>query len=354
MLKLGYKASAEQFAPRELLEFAVHAEAVGFDSVVVSDHFQPWRHTGGHAPYSFAWLGALGERTTRALHRHQRRDPDLPLPPGDRRPGDRHARRALPGPRDARRRHRRVAERGAGDRHRVAAVQGALRPPARGDRADAAARARGPRHLRRRVLPHRASATIYDRPEAPVPIYVAASGAVAARLAGRIGDGFICTSGKAKELYTETLLPALAEGLEKAGRAPDSIERMIEMKVSFDTDLERALEDTRHWAALALTPEEKTGVEDPVEMERLADALPVERAASRWIVSTTRTSTSSGWPRPSAGLHPPGVPRPGPGPGALLDLYAEQVLPRLRDALRRVGLSPWRRGKRPAMPLCAR
>ena len=27
------------------------------------------------------------------------------------------------------------------------------------------------------------------------------------------------------------------------------------------------------------------GVEDPVEMERLADALPLERAASRWIVS---------------------------------------------------------------------
>jgi alkanesulfonate monooxygenase SsuD/methylene tetrahydromethanopterin reductase-like flavin-dependent oxidoreductase (luciferase family) len=48
-------------------------------------------------------------------------------------------------------------------------------------------------------------ATIYDRPEVPVPIYVAASGAVAARLAGRVGDGFICTSGKARELYTERL-----------------------------------------------------------------------------------------------------------------------------------------------------
>ena len=67
MLKLGYKASAEQFPPRELLDFAIHAEAVGFDSILVSDHFQPWRHTGGHAPFSFAWLGALGERTSRAI-----------------------------------------------------------------------------------------------------------------------------------------------------------------------------------------------------------------------------------------------------------------------------------------------
>src|SRR5690349_24605663 len=61
---------------------------------------------------------------------------------------------------------------------------------------------------------------------------------------------------------------------------------MIEMKVSFDTDRERAVQDTRHWAALALTPEEKVSVEDPREMERLSAALPVERAASRWIVSS--------------------------------------------------------------------
>ena len=67
MLKLGYKASAEQFGPRDLLEFSVHAEAVGFDSIMVSDHFQPWRHTNGHAPYSLGWLGSLGERTSRAV-----------------------------------------------------------------------------------------------------------------------------------------------------------------------------------------------------------------------------------------------------------------------------------------------
>jgi len=65
MLKLGYKASAEQFGPRELLDFSVIAEEVGFDSIMVSDHFQPWRHHGGHASYSLAWLAALRERTSR-------------------------------------------------------------------------------------------------------------------------------------------------------------------------------------------------------------------------------------------------------------------------------------------------
>src|SRR4051794_5014994 len=67
MLKLGYKASAEQFGPRELVDYAVLAEELGYDSVVVSDHFQPWRHDGGHAPFSFAWMAAVGERTSRIL-----------------------------------------------------------------------------------------------------------------------------------------------------------------------------------------------------------------------------------------------------------------------------------------------
>ena len=65
MLKLGYKASAEQFGPTELLQFSCLAEQSGFDSVFISDHFQPWKHHGGHAPFSLAWLGALGARTSR-------------------------------------------------------------------------------------------------------------------------------------------------------------------------------------------------------------------------------------------------------------------------------------------------
>src|SRR5260221_1117156 len=66
-LKLGYKASAEQFGPRQLLNFAVEAEACGFDRVWVSDHFTPWRPTDGHAPFALSWLAAVGEHTKRVL-----------------------------------------------------------------------------------------------------------------------------------------------------------------------------------------------------------------------------------------------------------------------------------------------
>src|SRR5207247_7971204 len=61
------KASAEQFAPRRLIDLSVEAERLGLDLIGVSDHFQPFRHTDGHGPACLPWLGALGERTERAL-----------------------------------------------------------------------------------------------------------------------------------------------------------------------------------------------------------------------------------------------------------------------------------------------
>ena len=330
MLKLGYKASAEQFPPRQLLEFAVHAEAVGFDSIMVSDHFQPWRHTDGHAPFSFAWLAALGERTSRALIGTSVVTPTFRYHPaivaqaigslGSLYPG-----RVLLGV-------------GTGESLNEVPATGMAWPPFK----ERFARLREAIELMRRLgREERVSfegeyyrterATIYDRPEVPVPIYVAASGALAARLAGRLGDGFICTSGKAKELYTETLLPAVAEGLAKAGRDAGSIEYMIEMKVSFDPDRARALEDTRHWAALALSPEEKTGIEDPIDMEKLADALPIERAARRWIVSSDPDEHVERLAETVAlGFTHLIFHAPGPDQRRFLDLYAAQVLPRLR------------------------
>jgi coenzyme F420-dependent glucose-6-phosphate dehydrogenase len=104
------------------------------------------------------------------------------------------------------------------------------------------------------------------------------------------------------------------------------------MKVSFDSDPARALNDTRHWAALALTPEEKMSVEDPAEMERLADALPVERAASRWIVSTDPDEhIEKIKPYIEMGFRHLVFHAPGPDQTRFLKLYGEQVLPKLRQ-----------------------
>jgi coenzyme F420-dependent glucose-6-phosphate dehydrogenase len=176
-------------------------------------------------------------------------------------------------------------------------------------------------------------ATVYERPDVPVPIYIGAGGAQVAKFTGRYGDGFINTSGKPFPFYTETLLPNVAAGQQESGRPQDSFERMIEMKVSFDEDPARALEDTRHWAALALTPEEKTSVEDPLAMERLADALPVERAATRWIVSADpEEQVARIRPYVEMGFSHLVFHAPGPDQARFINLYARDVLPRLRRA----------------------
>ena len=329
-LRLGYKASAEQFAPNELLEYALLADTLGLDSVWISDHFQPWRHTGGHAPFSLAWLGALGARSARVLIGTSVLTPTFRYHPAI----VAHAFGTLgvmfPG--------RVTLGIGTGESLNEVPSSGTAWP----EQKERTARFKEAVELIRRLwseerLTYQGTfyktekATIYDRPKEPVPIYIAAAGPFMAKFAGEKGEGFICTSGKKWELYTETLLPNLEAGLQKANRPANRFDRMIEIKLSFDTDRSRALNDTRFWGALALTPEEKLNVEDPLEMERLADALPAERAASRWIVSNDpeevveRVGAYIGLGFNHLVFH-----APGPDQARFLKLFGEQVAPRLR------------------------
>lgn len=329
MLKLGYKASAEQFAPRQLMEFGILAEQTGFDSVFISDHFQPWKHTDGHAPFSLAWLGALGARTERVVMGTSVLTPTFRYHPSIVAQAFGTLGSMFPG--------RVVLGIGTGEGLNEVPSTGQPWPEFK----ERYARMRESVTLMRRLWSEERvsfegqyyrteKATIYDKPEQMVPIYVAAAGAMVAKYAGRMGEGFICTSGKNPALYTDTLLPNVA-----AGRAESKItgdfDMMIEVKVSFDTDKAQALENTRHWAALALTPEEKMSVEDPAEMERLADALPIERAASRWIVSDDpEEHVERIGAYVALGFNHLVFHAPGPDQARYMHLYAEHVMPRLR------------------------
>jgi coenzyme F420-dependent glucose-6-phosphate dehydrogenase len=307
----------------------VLAEQAGFDSVFVSDHLQPWRHDGGHAPAALPWLGAVGARTERILIGTSVLTPTFRYHPAVIAQAFATLGMLYPD---------RVIL-GVGSGESLNEVPLGLQWP---DGKERFARLKEAVTLIKKLWSEdRVSfegtfystdkATIYDKPEKPVPIYIGASGPAATRLAGRVADGFITTSGKAPELYSDTLLPALTEGAGKVGRTLDDMDLLIEMKVSFDHDAAKAREDTRNWAALALSPEEKTHVEDPIEMQRLADALPVERAASRWIVSTDpdehvekiKTYLDLGFQH--LVFHAPGTDQAG-----FLELYGTEVLPRLR------------------------
>jgi len=328
-LRLGYKASAEQFPPRRLLDLAIAAEGAGFDSVWTSDHFQPWRHTGGHAPSALVWLGAAAQATSRVTLGTSVLTPTFRYNPAIVAQAFATLGCLAPG---------RVVL-GVGTGESLNEIPVGVEWPEQKERF---ARLKEAVTLIHQLFEEEFvtfegefykthNATIYDRPDQPVPIYIAASGPAAARLAGRMGDGFICTSGKGEDLYTETLLPALLVGCNLGDRDPATVERTIEMKVSFDPDIDRAMEDTKVWSALALSGDQKMGVDDPREMEILAKGVE-DIAHKRWLVSddpdehVEQVATYVGYGFDHLVFHFPGNDQE-----AAIARYGELILPRLRE-----------------------
>ena len=297
-LKLGYKASAEQFAPRELVELAVAAEEHGMDSATVSDHFQPWRHEGGHAPWSLAWMAAVGERTKRLILGTSVLTPTFRYNPAV------------------------IAQAFATmgclypDRIFLGVGTGeALNEIATGYEGDwpefkeRYARLRESVKLMRELWVgdrvdfdgeyyHTKGASIYDVPEGGIPIYIAAGGPQVAKFAGReVAD----------------------------------IERTIEIKLSYDRDPEHARESCRFWAPLSLTAEQKNSIHDPLEMEKAADELPIEQVAKRWIVASdpdeavAKVKDYVDWGLNHLVFHAPGHDQ-----RRFLELFQKDLEPRLR------------------------
>jgi G6PDH family F420-dependent oxidoreductase len=65
MTHFGYTLMTEQSGPKQLVEYAVSAEHVGFDFEVSSDHYSPWLSAQGHAPNAWTMLGAVAYATER-------------------------------------------------------------------------------------------------------------------------------------------------------------------------------------------------------------------------------------------------------------------------------------------------
>lgn len=281
-ITFGYKASAEQFDPRTLLALSTQAADAGLETVAVSDHFQGWKHDGGHAPNVLPWLGALVTASDNVTVGTSVLTPTLRYHPsiiaqafgtlGCLAPG-----RVWLGV-------------GTGESLNETPATDAEFPGVKERRMRLAEAVKLIRQLwtEERVTfegeyyrTH--NATIYDKPDQQIPIHIAAGGPLAAKLAGRAGDGMIVTSGKGEELYT-TLLGAMAEGAEAAGRDPEQIDRIIEIKVSYDREIDKAREACKPWSALALTAEEKANIHDPVEMQKAAEGAE-DRAHTRFIVA---------------------------------------------------------------------
>jgi coenzyme F420-dependent glucose-6-phosphate dehydrogenase len=309
----------------------VQAEAVGLDSVAVSDHFQPFRHNGGHSPNALVWLGAVAASTERIRLGTSVTAPAYRMQPavvaqafatlaclaGDRvwlGVGTGESLNEVPATgQDWPKFSERLA--------RLEESVELIRTLWREDRVTFEGR-----YYRTRL------ATIYDKPATPPKLLVAASGPKAATFAGRAGDGFITTSGKPPELYADSLLPALEQGARDAGRDPASQERMLEVKVAYNPDLDQARRDCDFWAPLALPAEAKHSTEDPLELEKLADEN-LELAPSRFIVTNDpAVVVEKVRPYVELGFRHLVFHSPADDQEGFLDRFSAEVVPALRKA----------------------
>jgi coenzyme F420-dependent glucose-6-phosphate dehydrogenase len=67
MLTLGYKLSSEEFAPNDLVRYGRMAEDSGFEFALISDHFHPWTDAQGQSPFVWSVIGGLAQATRRLV-----------------------------------------------------------------------------------------------------------------------------------------------------------------------------------------------------------------------------------------------------------------------------------------------
>lgn len=190
MVSLGYVLACEEFGPQDLVRQAAMAEEAGFERLWISDHYHPWNDAQGHSPFVWGVIGALSQ-VTRLPISTAVTCPTVRIHPAIVAQAAATAAVQCEG--------RFVLGVGSGEALNEH-IYGGPWPSAdvRLRMLEEAVELIRTLHRGGRVSYHGEyytveNARVYTLPEEPVPIYVSGFGPKAARLAGRIGDGFVCT-----------------------------------------------------------------------------------------------------------------------------------------------------------------
>jgi len=281
MAKIGYAAMLEQFHPTDLLDWCTQAEAAGFEAgFMVSEHFHPWTPQQGHSAFAWAFMGALGTRTS------------LPFGTGVTCPGFRyhpavvaHAAATLgamfPG--------RFWLGLGAGEALNEHIVGGKW--PEIGVRSSMLFEAIEiiNKLFTGEVVRHRGthytleSARIYTLPEQRVPIYVATAGPLNAKRTGRLADGII-TVGAADAKLAE-LWENYEIGAREAGKDPTGTPKILQLHLSWARTEDEAVDNAmREWpnGGMAFP---KQDIRNPEDFAAMAKLVRPENFANRMLIS---------------------------------------------------------------------
>ncbi len=265
-VKIGYWAPQERYEPYQLLENTVLAEKHGFETVVTSDHFHPWFHTKASSGFAWVWMAAVAERTRKMEIGTGVTAPTMRYHPAIVAQAFATLGSMYPG---------RIIL-GVGTGEAMNEMPLGFGWPKFKERLD---------RLKEAIEVIRAlwsgdfisyegtfyrlrNAKIYALQKKPIPIFVGAGGPKSAELAGRLADGLL-TVVLSPEYYRQTIVPAFEKGARLAGKDPDEMEKMVELKLSFDEDYEKAEESCRCWMASEVPNVISLPISDPRELEKL-------------------------------------------------------------------------------------
>ena len=327
-MKVGYYASTEVFSPRQIVEYSVLAERVGFDDVWVSDHFHPFVHTGSSCGFPWVILSAIGERTRKVRFGTGVTAPILRYNPaivaqafatlGAMYPdrvflglGTGEAVNEIP-----------VGCDWPSFRKRVEMLEESIRI-IKLLWAGEFVNFKGKYYRLRK-------ANLYTKPERPVPLYLASWGPMVAELSGKYADGHITLPSDA-EHYRNVLLPAIERGAKAAGRDPKLIEMIFEIGVSYDEDYDKALEAVKIRGYAALPALFRYPICDPREIEDYVTRLSTEAITkSGWQIATTAEDLIKGIEKyVKFGIGEAHFESVSPDENKFLKLFGEKVIPYL-------------------------
>lgn len=273
---VGLVLAHEQFRTDQLVAQAQAAERAGFQYVWASDHLQPWQDNQGHSMFPWLTLALVGNSTSRLLFGTGVTCPSYRYHPAT--VAQAFASLAILSP------GRVFLGLGTGERlNEQAATNTFGAYPERHDRLIEAIQLIRQLWSGERISFHgkyfqTEALRLYDVAPTPPPIFVAASGPKSATLAGQYGDGWIA---QARDIKDAKLLAAFGAGAHAAGRDPTHLGKRAELfaVVGDSSQANRAASLWRFTAGAIDQP-------NPVEIQRAAEANPIEKVLSNWTVGT--------------------------------------------------------------------
>jgi G6PDH family F420-dependent oxidoreductase len=196
MIQLGYALSSEEHSPNDLVRHARRAEETGFTFSLISDHYHPWIDEQGHAPFVWSVIGGISQQTTSLRLGTGVTCPTIRIHPAIIAQAAATAASMMGG----------RFFLGVGTGEALNEHVTGERWPSADERRDMLEEAidlirtlwKGGLQSYKGMYYQAEDARLYTLPEQPIDLLVAAAGPKSAELAGRVGDGLICTAPNAE------------------------------------------------------------------------------------------------------------------------------------------------------------